>query len=78
MASLVLLAGTALAGAACAVGRGDRMGGIVLGSLAAFLCSSAFDDLLAVPRLATLFYLVAFSGLTIAAAGKAQANGVWN
>ena len=65
LASLVLLAGTALAGAACAIGRGDRMGSIVLGSLTAFLCSSAFDDLLAVPRLATLFYLVAFSGLTM-------------
>jgi hypothetical protein len=65
LASLLLLAGTALAGAVRAIGCGNRTGAIVMGSLAAFLCCCAFDDLLAVPQLAALFYLVAFSGLTM-------------
>jgi len=65
LACFILLAGTALAGAARAIGRGERMGAVIIGSLVAFLCSSAFDHLLAVPRLAALFYLVAFSGLTM-------------
>jgi VanZ family protein len=65
LVALILLAGAALAGAARAIGRGERMGAVVMGSLVAFLCSSAFDHLLAVPRLAALFYLVAFSGLTM-------------
>lgn len=65
LVSLILLAGTALAGAARAIGRGERMGAMVLGSLLAFLCSGLFDHLLAVPRLATLFYLIAFCGLTM-------------
>jgi hypothetical protein len=34
----------------------------------AFLGSSLFDCVLAVPRLAALFYLVAFTGLTMIAA----------
>ena len=65
LACFILLAGTALAGAARGIGRGERMGAAIIGSLVAFLCSSAFDHLLAVPRLAALFYLVAFSGLTM-------------
>ena len=65
LACFILLAGTALAGAARAIGRGERMGAVIIGSLVAFLCSSAFDHLLAVPRLAVLFYLVSFSGLTM-------------
>lgn len=65
LACFVLLAGTALAGAARAIGRGERMGALVMGSLVAFMCSSAFDHLLAVPRLAALFYIIAFSGLTM-------------
>ena len=63
--AFILLAGTALTGAARAIGRGERVGAVVMGSVVAFLCSSAFDHLLAVPRLAALFYLVAFSGLTM-------------
>jgi VanZ family protein len=65
LACFILLAGAAFAGAARAIGRGERMGAAIIGSLVAFLCSSAFDHLLAVPRLAALFYLVAFSGLTM-------------
>jgi O-antigen ligase len=65
LASFVLLAGTALAGAARAISGGERMGAAIMGSLVAFLCSSAFNHLLAVPRLAALFYIVVFSGLTM-------------
>ena len=65
LVTLIVLAGTAFAGATRAIGRGERMGAVVMGSLVAFLCSSAFDHLLAVPCLAALFYLVAFSGLTM-------------
>jgi len=65
LASFVLLAGTALVGAVRGIGRGDRMAGAVAGSLVAFLCSGVFDYLLEVPRLAALFYLIAFCGLTM-------------
>ena len=65
LASFVLLAATALAGAARAMGRGDRMAAAVAASLVAFVCSGVFDYLLGVPRLAALFYLVAFCGLTM-------------
>ena len=65
LASLVLLAGTALAGALRAMGRGDRMAAAVAASLLAFLCSGIFDYLLEVPRLAALFYIVALSALTM-------------
>jgi VanZ family protein len=63
LGSLILLVGAAIMGAARAIGRGERMGAAVIGSLAAFLCSSASDHLLAVPRLAALYYIVAFVGL---------------
>jgi hypothetical protein len=63
LASLMLLAGTALAGAVRAMGRGNRMAAPVAASLLAFLCSGVFDDLLEGPRLAALFYIIAFCGL---------------
>jgi glycopeptide antibiotics resistance protein len=65
LASFILLAATALAGAARAMGRGDRMAAAVAASVVAFVCSGVFDYLLGVPRLAALFYLVAFCGLTM-------------
>jgi hypothetical protein len=65
LASFVLLAGTALAGALCAIGRGDRMAAAVAASLVAFLFSGVFDYLLGVPRLAALFYIIVFCGLTM-------------
>jgi VanZ like family len=65
LASFVLLAGTALVGAVGAMGRGDRMAAPVAASLLAFLCSGVFDYLLEGPRLAALFYLIAFCGLTM-------------
>ena len=65
LVSLMLLAGTALAGAMRAMGRGSRMAAPVAASLLAFLCSGVFDYLLEGPRLAALFYMIAFYGLTI-------------
>jgi O-antigen ligase len=65
LASFVLLAGTALAGAMRAMGRGDRMAAPVAASLIAFLCSGVFDYLFEGPRLAALFYIIAFCGLTM-------------
>jgi hypothetical protein len=63
LASLMLLAGTALAGAVRAMGRGNRMAAPVAASLLAFLCSGVFDYLLEGSRLAALFYIIAFCGL---------------
>jgi hypothetical protein len=65
LASFILLTGTALAGALRAMGRGNRMAAAVAASLVAFLCSGVFDDLLEVPRLAALFYIIVFCGLTM-------------
>jgi hypothetical protein len=41
------------------------MAAAVAASLLAFLCSGVFDYLLGVPRLSALFYIVAFTGLTM-------------
>jgi len=63
--SFMLLAAAAVAGAVRAMARGNRMAAVVAASLVAFLCSSVFDCLLEAPRLAALFYIVAFAGLTL-------------
>jgi O-antigen ligase len=82
LGSLLLLTAVAIAGATRAIAQGDRLGAAVIGSLVAFLCSGLFDYVLEVPRLAALFYLVAFSGLTMMrpmgerAAGTGQ-NPAW-
>ena len=65
IASFITLIGAALWGALRAMGRGERMGAAIAASLVAFLCSGLFDYLLEAPRIATLFYLVCFLGLTI-------------
>jgi hypothetical protein len=65
LTAFLLLAATALAGAARGIERGDRMAAAVAGSLVAFLISGVFDYLLEAPRLSALFYLVAFTGLTM-------------
>jgi hypothetical protein len=65
LASFVLLAGTALTGAVRAITRGDQMAAAVAAALVAFLFSGVFDYLLEVPRLAALFYLIVFCGLTM-------------
>jgi VanZ family protein len=65
LASFVLIAGTALTGAVRAMARGDQMAAAVVAALVAFLFSGVFDYLLEVPRLAALFYLIVFCGLTM-------------
>jgi hypothetical protein len=50
------------------------MAAAVAASLAAFLCSGVFDYLLEAPRLATLFYIVAFAGLTMMPATAARSG----
>jgi hypothetical protein len=65
LASFILLAAIAVAGAVRAMARGDRMAAPVAASLVAFLGSGVFDYLLEAPRLAALFYVVAFIGLTM-------------
>jgi len=65
LVSFMLLAIAAIAGATRAMARGNRMAAAVAASLLAFLCSGVFDYLLGVPRLSALFYIVAFTGLTM-------------
>ena len=74
LAAFLLLAGTALAGAARAMRNGDRMAAAVVGSLLAFLCSGVLDNLLEAPRLSALFYIVAFTGLTMKPASSSTAR----
>jgi O-antigen ligase len=65
LGALLLLAAVALRGAARAAARGDAMAPALAGAIAAVLASSLFDCPLEVPRLAALFYLVAFAALAI-------------
>jgi len=61
----LLLGGVALGGAARAALRDAPMAAPIAGSLLAFLACGVFDDELAAPRMATLFYLIAFAGLCL-------------
>jgi hypothetical protein len=63
LAAFVLLAGAALVGAARGMARGDSIAACVAGALAGFLVCATFNSLLDAPRLATMFYLIAFCGL---------------
>ena len=77
LASFVLLAGTALTRAVRAMARGDQMAAAVAAALVAFLFSGVFEYPLEVPRLAALFYIIVFCGLTMTqlpAPGR-EANG---
>jgi hypothetical protein len=65
MAALLAAAGLAVAGAGRAVMRGDPMGAAVAGSVAACLVSWLFDDVLEVPRITSLFFLVCWCGLLL-------------
>jgi hypothetical protein len=65
LVSFILVAAAAVAGAVRAMAGGERMAAAVAASLAAFLCSGVFDYLLEAPRLGALFYIVAFTGLTM-------------
>ena len=65
LGAFVLLAAVALGGILGALPRGDPMAPALAASLAAFLASALFDCPLEVPRLAALFYLVAFAAMTL-------------
>ncbi len=68
LAALLVLAGTALAAALRASRRGDAVAPALAAALVAVLASGLFDCQIEVPRLAALFYLVAFAALAIDAA----------
>jgi hypothetical protein len=65
LTSLLAVCGLALAGGVRAALRGDPMGGIVAGAVVAFLISGISDDVLEVPKIATLFYLICFAGMLL-------------
>jgi len=65
VAAYLSLAVLALAGGIKAAWRGAATGAAVAGSVTGFLVSGMFDNLLEAPRLATLFFLVCFCGLTL-------------
>lgn len=61
--AFVAFAGLALAGGARAAWNGAATGAAVSGSVAGFLISGLFDNVLEAPRLATLFFLIGLCGL---------------
>jgi len=61
--AFVLLLATAASACLRALGRGEREAACLAGALAAFAVSCLFDAPLEVPRLAVLFYLLAFTAL---------------
>jgi hypothetical protein len=63
LAAFLVFVAAAMAGAVRAILDGEAAMAAVLGALTGFLCSSVFDYVLEAPRLATLFYLIAFFGL---------------
>jgi hypothetical protein len=63
LAAFVLLAAAAFRAALGAAARGNATAPALAASLAAFLASALFDCPLEVPRLAALFYLIAFASL---------------
>jgi len=65
LASLLAVCGLGLAGGIRAGLRGDPMGGIVAGAVVAFLISGISDDVLEVPKIATLLFLICFAGMTM-------------
>ncbi len=65
LASLLAVCGFGLAGGIRAGLRGDPMGGIVAGAVVSFLISGISDDVLEVPKIATLLFLICFAGMTL-------------
>jgi hypothetical protein len=63
LAAFLLLAGAALGGAGRAIAGGNPIAPALAAAIAAVLASSLFDCPLEVPRLAALFYLVAFAAI---------------
>jgi len=70
IAALLLLAAASLSAAWRATAQGDAVAPALAAAVAAVLASGAFDCPLEVPRLAALFYLIAFAAL--AAGERAQ------
>jgi VanZ family protein len=65
LAALLALTAAALLGAARGIRHGEPMAACVAGAVTGFLVCAGFDGLLDAPRLATLFYLIAFCGLAM-------------
>jgi O-antigen ligase len=65
VAALLLFGAVALGGAIAAVPKGDPLLPAYAAALAAFLSSCVFDCPLEVPRLAALFYLIAFAAMAL-------------
>jgi hypothetical protein len=65
LTALILLVAAALLGAVRGIARGEPMAACIAASLTGFLVCCIFDCLLDAARLATLFYLIAFCGLTM-------------
>jgi hypothetical protein len=63
LAALLLLLAVATIGATRLVAQASAAGPAVLAALLAFIACCVFDTPLQAPRLATLFYLIAFAGL---------------
>jgi VanZ family protein len=66
LAALLSLAGAGLTGAMRSLARGETMAACVAASLVGFLFCAIFNCLLDSPRLATLFYLMVFTGISVA------------
>jgi hypothetical protein len=65
LAAYLALAGTAMLGALAGARGGVAGAAPVVGSVAAFLVSGLFDDVLEAPRIATLFFLVCLCGIIV-------------
>ena len=63
--SFAALCALAIGGGVRALHRGEILGAAVIGSVAAFLISGLFDNVLEAPRLATVILLVAATGLIL-------------
>ena len=75
LAAFMALMTAALLGAARGIRRGEPMAACVAASLVGFLVCAMFDELLDSPRLAALFYLIAFCGLAMPRQPPGEAPG---
>lgn len=65
LTAYILCAGAAIAGGLRATFRGDPLGGAVAGSVTSFLVSGLFDNVLEAPRVATLYFLICWTGILL-------------
>ena len=77
LAAFVTVAGIAIVGAVKALRRGDAMGAAVIGSIASFLVSGLFDNVMEAPRLATVFLLVCATGIILFEPGGKGDSPLW-